>query len=707
VPYQLTIHKAAAPWFSVPAYAAYAILGVALILWAARAQRAKLRTARAAQLELESEVALRTKELREANRQLIIASEAKSDFLARMGHELRTPMNGVVGMTELIGRSPLSVTQARQLQTIRTSAQTLLQILNDLLDLSKAQAGKTVLESLPLDINLLIEECVAMFTGAAESKGIDLIVCPALPGRLEPMGDALRIRQLLMNLVGNAVKFTERGEVVVTCDLEAAGAELVQMKIAVADTGVGISAAALEKIFEPFTQADETTTRRFGGTGLGLSICHQLTKLMGGEISVQSEPGKGSTFTITVQLKAQANVLSGRPAMIEGTALLLSERPTLRESLRRHAALLGLKSRHAALDSAFATDEFDVVMLDADSHPAEVDRFMIEALRTRTIIVAAPGTIEAQRLEAQVANHMLLRNPIQRDAFSQAVMAARDMIQGSTSSDGKSEPADIAGTFQFPLIPAHVLIVEDDEVNGTVAEGYLTMLGCSSVWLKDGLSAVARCEAERFDVILMDLNMPGLDGYETTRRIRSLETGVTRTPIIALTANKASAHREACLLAGMDDILSKPYSLAQLTGLLRHWVDASETLSRSAIPQGAPRDLTLLDGAGMAEIGSLGAGNDLFARLVELFEGGSVKALARIDSALRAQDWKTAQQAAHKLKGAAGNIGAHQFAAQLAELEASCNDDGAALAHHSNRMLRAALPALLASLKQHCLRQSA
>jgi ligand-binding sensor domain-containing protein/signal transduction histidine kinase len=223
VPYRLTIHKEAAPWASATAYAAYTLLALGVILWVARAQRAKLQGALAAQQRLESEVALRTKELRDANQQLIVASEAKSDFLARMGHELRTPMNGVVGMTELIARSPLSVTQARQLQTIRTSAKTLLQILNDLLDLSKAQAGKIELESLPLDVNLLIEECVALFTGATESKGIDLIVCPALQSEFVPLGDPLRIRQLLMNLVGNAVKFTERGEVVVTCDMQLVG----------------------------------------------------------------------------------------------------------------------------------------------------------------------------------------------------------------------------------------------------------------------------------------------------------------------------------------------------------------------------------------------------------------------------------------------------------------------------------------------------
>jgi CheY-like chemotaxis protein len=223
------------------------------------------------------------------------------------------------------------------------------------------------------------------------------------------------------------------------------------------------------------------------------------------------------------------------------------------------------------------------------------------------------------------------------------------------------------------------------------------------------MSAVLHCETEGFDVILMDLNMPGLDGYETTRRIRALETGATRTPIIALTANKASAHREACLLSGMDDILSKPYSLAELAGVLRRWVGNSELLRRSAVPDGAPRDLTLVDGAGVAQIDGLGAGmkDTLFARLVDLFEASAGKTLARIDAALRAQDWHTAQQAAHKLKGAAGNVGAQEFAAQLAELEASCNEGAAALAQHSNRMLRAALPALLATLKQHCLRASA
>lgn len=709
VPYELTIHKEAAPWLSAPAYAAYGLVVVGFILWAVRAQREKLRGALAAQQRLESEVALRTKELRDANQQLIIASDAKSDFLARMGHELRTPMNGVVGMTELIGRSPLSVTQARQLQTIRTSAKTLLQILNDLLDLSKAQAGKTQLESLPLDVNLLMEECVSMFTGAAESKGIDLIVCPALPCGLEPFGDPLRVRQILMNLVGNAVKFTERGEVVVTCDTKAAGPALMQLKLSVSDTGVGISEAARAKIFEPFTQADETTTRRFGGTGLGLSICHELTQLMGGDIVVESAPDRGSTFTVTVKCKAQAHVLAGGPVQQEGSVLLVTERQMLRESLRRHVALLGWRSQRAPLDSATASAEDDVVILDADSHPLEVGRFMADSLRQRTVVVASPATIEVQGLQALVPKHCLLRSPIQRDAFAHAMTVSRTGDVDGASADVSITSNDATGTFLFPLMSAHVLVVEDDDVNATVAEGYLAMLNCSSVWLKDGLSAVSRCQNEMFDLILMDINMPGLDGYETTRRLRSLEGGTSRTPIIALTANKASVHRDECLQAGMDGILSKPYSLAELTELLRHWVGVTKAERRAAAPNGAPRNLTLVDVAGMAQIGSLSGGmkNSLFTSLVVLFEANAGDALARIDAALRAQDWNAAQQSAHKLKGAAGNVGAHEFAVQLAELESSCSAHDAAIAHHASKMLQAALPALLATLKQHCQRASA
>ena len=251
-PLRLAIHKDPAPWQSTWAYAFYYLAALGLIVLGLRVQRQKLRRALAAQQRLETEVALRTHELRDSNRQLVVASDAKSAFLARMSHELRTPMNGVLGMTELLTRTPLSATQARHTQTIRSSAQTLLQILNDLLDLSKAQAGKIELESLPLDLTQLVEESTAVFCGAAETKGLELVVCPPTEDGSILLGDPLRIRQVLMNLIGNAVKFTERGAIVIKCDIDAAVDGRATVLLSVADSGIGMDAAAMRQDFRAF-----------------------------------------------------------------------------------------------------------------------------------------------------------------------------------------------------------------------------------------------------------------------------------------------------------------------------------------------------------------------------------------------------------------------------------------------------------------------
>ncbi len=269
-PLQVRIHRDPAPWRSWWAYTAYALLVLGLIAFRVHRQRKKFREMERARERLETEVQLRTRELVESNRQLAEAARAKSDFLDRMSHELRTPMNGVVGMTELLARTVLSATQTHLTKTIRSSAQILLQIVNDLLDLSKIRAGKVALESLPIDLGQVLEECTSLFAGAAESKGIELIVCPPARTTHTLLGDPLRVRQILMNLVGNAVKFTSKGEVAVRADIDSIDGSEAIVKLYVADTGIGMDAVAIGKIFEPFSQADETTTRKFGGTGLGL-----------------------------------------------------------------------------------------------------------------------------------------------------------------------------------------------------------------------------------------------------------------------------------------------------------------------------------------------------------------------------------------------------------------------------------------------------
>ncbi|HET7609167.1 MAG TPA: ATP-binding protein, partial [Gammaproteobacteria bacterium] len=308
-PLRLTIRRDPAPWVSPWAYALYALVVAAFVGQRIRRHRQKIREMVEARARLEAEVQLRTRELTESNRQLAEAARAKSDFLDRMSHELRTPMNGVVGMTELLARTSLSATQSHLTKTIRSSAQILLQIVNDLLDLSKIRAGKVALEKLPVDLKQVLEECTSIFAGAADSKGIELIVCPPPPQRRVLLGDPLRLRQVLMNLVGNAVKFTERGEVVVRADVEAAEGDRAIVRLAVTDTGIGMDAAAMDKIFEPFAQADETTTRRFGGTGLGLAICRELADLMNGEIAVESQPGVGSTFRLSLPAALGAEIV--------------------------------------------------------------------------------------------------------------------------------------------------------------------------------------------------------------------------------------------------------------------------------------------------------------------------------------------------------------------------------------------------------------
>ncbi len=701
VPYRLAIHKEAAPWQSAPAYTAYAAVLIGLVLWAQRSQRRKLRSALDAQQQLESEVALRTKELRDTNQQLIVASEAKSSFLSRMGHELRTPMNGVVGMAELIARSPLSATQARQIQTIRSSARTLLQILNDLLDLSKAQAGKIMLESLPLDLNQLIDECVAIFTGAAESKGIDLIICPAPRESVEALGDPLRLRQILMNLIGNAVKFTEKGEVVVRCDIARLAGGRLSVTLAVADTGVGISAMAQGKIFEPFTQADETTTRRFGGTGLGLSICHELVGLMGGTIEVQSHLHVGSTFTVSLALETRAreSAIVIDPPSAKGV-VILSRRRALNESLRRHVELLGMVSRSGDESSGLEAASHEVILVDAESYGGQLDRFLSEPCRQRTVVIAAAASIETYGLESKVAKNQLLRSPVQRDALLNALSSAG-------GPDDEVMATDATGAYMFPRIRAHVLIVEDDNVNGTVAEGYLAVLGCTSAWVEDGAAAVARAASEHFDLILMDLNMPGLDGYATTARIRAREPAQRRTPIIALTANNAAAYREACLAAGMDGILSKPYPLAEFAKLLRRWTGKPAAAPEPAVPPTEYQGLSVVDGASVLKMRSIGKGGSLYAKLVAMFEKNCGDGLARVDAALTLRDCDGARAAAHKLKGAAANVGALMFSAQLGELERLCGarDETGARRAYENLMM--AHPTLLAELNNVLLRESA
>jgi signal transduction histidine kinase/ligand-binding sensor domain-containing protein/CheY-like chemotaxis protein/HPt (histidine-containing phosphotransfer) domain-containing protein len=606
-PLKITMHRDPAPWASPWAYAVYALVILGIAVHRLRKQELERRHQARERERLEAEVAARTRELSESNSQLADAARAKSDFLNRMSHELRTPMNGVVGMTELLARTPQSATQARLTQTIRSSSQVLLRIVNDLLDLSRAQAGKIALEALPIDLDRILDECANLFSATTQAKGIRLTVRPPAPEQGKPegralIGDPFRIRQIVMNLVGNAVKFTEQGEIRVLAETEVSDAERATVHITVRDSGIGMDAATVEKIFHPFTQADESTSRRFGGSGLGLAICRELAELMGGRITVESTPGVGSTFHVLVPLAVSVQQLG--PA---GAA-------------------------------------------------------------------AANG--------------------------------------------GSSVPAGAIG--------GHVLLVEDDAVNAAVAQGYLEALGSTHVWTKDGAEALARSATERFDLILMDLNMPGFDGYETAKLMRRRAGAGRRVPIVAVTAHTPAQVRERCEAAGIDDVLSKPYTPEDCERLLRRWLApnrASQTPARPASNIAAveaiaapgtgagggdearatppSEDLAKLDNATVVRLRGVaapGRRTDLYTRLVELFRTGSAVALSELEVAVRGGDLTAARATCHKLKSSAANVGAMAFSEDVRRLEKLCAAGDSARAWSALERLRAAHPALISEL---------
>ena len=720
-PLRLKLHRDPAPWKSPWAYTLYALVILGLIGYRVRLQRIRFQRVVLEQQRLESEVALRTRELVETNRQLEEAAQAKNNFLDRMSHELRTPMNGVVGMTELLARTTLSSTQARLTQTIRSSAQVLLQIVNDLLDLSKINAGKVVLEELPLELGRIVEECTSLFAGAAESKGIALIACPPErePGNL--VGDPLRVRQILMNLVGNAVKFTSQGEIVVKADIQGSAgpsAAADTVRFSVSDTGIGMDAATIGKIFKPFTQADESTTRRFGGSGLGLAICRELADLMGGTISVESRPQVGSTFHFCLSLQTGAE--QARPQLAplpHKRARIITRRPALAESLTRHVAAFGLT---LVADRSGA----DVVIVDAS---AERDYGQLRArLKPGAALIAVASTaeVEAQDLETLVGSEAIVLKPVRRDALYEALATAFGVAPSGTGA----EAILLAET---TIIGGHVLLVEDEPVNAAVAQGYLAALGCTSVWVKDGPEAVARNAAERFDLILMDLSMPTMDGFATTALIRQRSGGGRRVPIIALTAHDAANYRETCLQAGMDDMLSKPCTLQECARALRQWIPAgrAEATGVYAVPtppvarhepelsragSAETNDVARLaavsrvDGAAVARLRGLRGGQgDLYPKLVELFQSGSTEAMAQLQSAVQSQDLKAAAAVCHKLASSAANVGALAFAKEARQLEQLCAAGDALCAQPLFALLRQAHPSLMEELLAVKLRASA
>ena len=642
-------------------------------------------------------------DLLKANLNAEAATRAKTQFLANMSHEIRTPMNGVFGMTDLLMRTNLDERQRKLVKTINESAKSLLTIINDILDLSRIESGKFELDKHEFNLRDAVERASDLFAGQAFERGLELSVFVASDVPLFVKSDSGRLKQLMLNLVGNAMKFTKHGEVDVRVTLLSKTEASSQVKFEVRDTGIGIDKSMREKLFQPFAQAETSISRRFGGTGLGLSIARHLVELMGGTIELESELGKGTKITFVLPLEhgsSNASMVESDLTVLDGARIIvIDDRDTNRDIIKNY-----LEGSGAEITTAASTaDAWPKLMAALETgkpfHAAVVDMMMpgengLEfagrthadpALSKLKIILATSlnwqGDLEAVR-EAGI--EAVLTKPVRRQDLVEATARAVSGTRHPGWRKDAEERSRLAADACRVSVNARVLLAEDNPVNIEVAREFLTSLGCKVHVATNGLEAVAFSRSNSYDVILMDCQMPIMDGLTATRRIRSEEAGQgrARVPVIAVTANAYTEDRLHCLDAGMDDYLSKPYSERQLEKILTKWFksdgepsaaqsDAIDGSLGGTIHEAVPAACDL----DMSVIGTLKASRpDLLARLVKTYLSYAPTALSQLDTALTDQDFEALNRLAHSLKSSSANLGATGLSAACRQLEVSAKD---------------------------------
>jgi two-component system, sensor histidine kinase and response regulator len=638
------------------------------------------------------------------------ATQAKSLFLANMSHEIRTPMNGVLGMTDILKRTALDQRQKRLLATIQESGHALLNVINGVLDISRIEAGKLELDVHEFNLVDCAEQVVELLAETARAKNLVLALHIAEDVPKSVKGDGGRVRQVLINLIGNAIKFTQHGEVVVRLTRVIGDTSQSRVKFEVSDTGIGLDPATKNKLFQPFAQADTTVTRRFGGAGLGLSISQHLIQMMGGQIGIESELGQGCQISFTVRLEHATQVLPSvvinYAALADARILVIDDRATNREIFVSYleaarsqvvavsSAAAGWSALVAAFDEKRAFHAVIVDMMMPDENGVELTRRITADARlagVRIIMATSanwPGDVGGLR-ELGVA--AFLTKPVRRHDLLDEAAKVVGQARGMDHHVKRHAVATVAHTASSKLAGLRVLVAEDNPVNIEVAREFLTGLGCTVTIAEDGTTALQMWERDAFDVILMDYHMPVMDGLSTTRAVRAREKviGPARLPIIAVTANAYAEDRQKCVDAGMDDHLSKPFTEAQLEAVLVKWAGertAVRTVAHLDAPikfgANATVEADYLRAAGLDPdvLGALKGGRPgIFERLVKIYFKFAPTAVAELKAASGRKDSAAVGMAAHSLKSSSANVGAVRVSQLCTTLEAAVRDGEHAL----------------------------